>query len=101
MTFDEKVYVVTKKIPRGKVSTYAAVAAAIGKPLAYRAVAQALSRNRDKNTPCHRVVLSSGEIGGYGGGFGGGSAKKAKLLRAEGVLLRDDKINLEKYGAIF
>ncbi|MEK6856540.1 MAG: MGMT family protein, partial [Nanoarchaeota archaeon] len=60
----EKVYGLCKKIPEGKISTYRE----IGKKLntkAYRAVGQALKRNPyAPNVPCHRVVSSSGKIGG-------------------------------------
>ncbi len=80
--FQEKVYNATRRIPRGETRTYQQIAKMIGKPKAYRAVATALARNTDKNTPCHRVILSSGRLGGYNGMLGG----KEKLLRAEGAL---------------
>ena len=45
--------------------------------------------------PCHRVVKSDGEIGGYGGASG--SWKKIKLLRSEGLQIRDGKVlDMEK-----
>lgn len=80
--FQERVYAATRKIPRGQTRTYKQIAAAIGRPSAYRAVASALARNVDKLVPCHRVILSNGELGGYNGLQGG----KGKLLKNEKVL---------------
>lgn len=82
MTFAEKVLKVVSKIPCEKVMTYAQVAKAAGRPKAYRAVGNILNKNpRPIVVPCHRVVKSSGEVGGYVGG----ARKKRKLLREEGV----------------
>jgi len=64
--FEQKVLEVVKGIPRGKVMTYAAVAHAIGNPKAVRAVGNALNKNPHPITvPCHRVIRSNGQIGGY------------------------------------
>lgn len=79
-----------KRIPRGRVATYAGVARAIGQPRAARAVGNALNRNPfAPHVPCHRVVRSSLVIGG----FTRGSAEKQKLLRREGVLTQHGKIS--------
>ena len=80
-TFKEKVYNEVKKIPKGKVLTYKQVAEKIDHPKAYRAVGNALNKNRDKNVPCHRVVKSNGQSGGYYKG----TNKKKKILRSEGI----------------
>jgi len=54
------------KIPSGETRTYAWVAGKIGNPKATRAVAQALHRNPwPLIIPCHRIVASDGDIGGY------------------------------------
>lgn len=87
--FKEKVYDVVRKIPKGKVLTYKEVAELMGSPMAFRAVGNALSKNRDKDVPCHRVVRSDGGIGGYA--FGGNN-HKAKILRSEGVIIQDSKV---------
>lgn len=79
--FDNKVYAVCAKIPRGQVSTYSAIARAIGTPKACRAVGNALNKNRASNIPCHRVVCSNGHVGG----FVHGTTNKIRMLRAEGV----------------
>jgi methylated-DNA-[protein]-cysteine S-methyltransferase len=81
MTFQEKVYAVVRKIPKGKVLTYKEVAKKIGKPKAYRAVGTILSRNFNPLIPCHRVIRSDGKIGNYNRG---GSVSKIKILKAEG-----------------
>lgn len=81
-SFQEKVYKVVRKIPKGRVLTYKKVAELAGHPKAYRAVGNALNKNPDlKKIPCHRVVKSDGKIGGYGGGVD----KKYLLLLREGV----------------
>ncbi len=67
-------------IPYGEVRTYAEVAEAAGSPRAYRAVGIVCAENPlPIVVPCHRVVPSSGGIGGYTGG----SALKRKLLEFE------------------
>jgi methylated-DNA-[protein]-cysteine S-methyltransferase len=82
--FQQEVWQELREIPRGEVRTYAQIAAAIGKPKAARAVANACAANPDvPNTPCHRVVRSDGGLGGYSGE--GGVARKRELLIQEGV----------------
>ena len=72
------------QIPFGQVRSYGELARAIGAPKAARAVGNALGRNPIPIViPCHRVVLGSGALGGYGGGPG----IKDRLLAIEGVLL--------------
>jgi O-6-methylguanine DNA methyltransferase len=81
--FDREVLRKTLEIPRGEVRPYAWVAAEIGRPLAVRAVGNALARNPIPFVvPCHRVVRSDGRIGQYGAG--GPDAKRA-VLEAEGL----------------
>ncbi|MDF7638132.1 methylated-DNA--[protein]-cysteine S-methyltransferase [Lactobacillus sp. ESL0791] len=54
------------KIPYGKTISYGSLAQAVGKPLAVRAVAHAVARNPVPFfIPCHRVILTSGQIGNY------------------------------------
>jgi len=82
--FQKKVYDIARTIPKGKVLTYKEVAKKIGKPKAYRAVGNALNKNRDLKVPCHRVIRSDGKTGGYNSG----ADKKIKLLKREGYLWR-------------
>ena len=80
-TFAEKVYRIVLRIPSGQTLTYKEVACLAGKPKAYRAVGNILHRNPDfKLIPCHRVVRSDGQIGGYL--FG--TQQKKQRLQEEG-----------------
>ena len=84
--FQLKVWAYLRKIPRGSVKTYSQVAKAIGKPLAVRAVANAIAKNPyPPRIPCHRVIRSNGSLGGYSGK--GGLKTKKKLLKKEGIIL--------------
>jgi len=85
--FQLKVWNYLKKIPKGKVKTYKDVAKAIGKPLAVRAVANAIGKNPyPPKIPCHRVIRSDGRLGGYSGK--GGIQRKRHLLRSEKVFIK-------------
>ena len=84
--FQLKVWSYLRKIPRGRVKTYSQVAKAIGKPLATRAVANAIGKNPyAPKIPCHRVIRSDGSLGGYSGK--GGIKTKRFLLKKEGIRL--------------
>ena len=84
--FQLKVWAYLRKIPRGRVKTYLQVAKAIGKPLAVRAVANAIGKNPyASKIPCHRVIRSDGSLGGYSGK--GGVKTKRFLLQKEGITL--------------
>ena len=84
--FQVKVSTYFRKIPRGRVKTYSQVAKAIGKPLATRAVANAVGKNPyPPKIPCHRVIRSDGSLGGYSGK--GGLKTKRFLLKKEGIKL--------------
>ena len=84
--FQLKVWCYLKKIPRGSVKTYSQVAKGIGKPLAARAVANAIGKNPyAPKIPCHRVIRSDGSLGGYSGK--GGVKTKRLLLKKEGISL--------------
>ena len=66
--FQKAVYDATAHIPHGETRSYAWVAHRIGKPMACRAVGQALRRNPFPIlVPCHRVVTSHGSVGGFMG----------------------------------
>ena len=82
-TLKEKVFAVTKKIPKGKTMTYKEVAIKVGKPKAFRAVASILATNFDPKIPCHRVIRSDGGMGGYNRG---GVKKKLEILKKEGAI---------------
>jgi methylated-DNA-[protein]-cysteine S-methyltransferase len=81
--FQLKIWSYLKKIPKGKLKTYAQVAKDIGKPKAVRAVANAIGKNPfPPKIPCHRVIRSDGKLGGYSAK--GGIKTKKKLLKNEG-----------------
>ena len=84
--FQLKVWDFLKKIPKGTVKTYSEVAKAIRKPLAVRAVANAIAKNPYPiQIPCHRVIRLDGSLGGYSGV--GGVKKKKNLLKKEGIIV--------------
>ena len=92
-----RIYEAVKRIPRGKVATYGQVAALAGNARMARAVGNALHRNPDpEGTPCYRVVNSKGELSGEFA-FGGAGAQ-ARLLEADGIEVRDGRVDLEVYG---
>jgi len=109
VSFNEKCYEILKKIPKGKVVTYKQIAHKLHTK-AYRAVGNAMNKNpyayalgeggrissaKQKSlVPCHRVINSNGNIGG----FGTGVKNKIKLLKKEGVEIINNKIDLKKYG---
>ena len=72
------------KVPYGQTATYGELAERAGNPRASRAVGTVMNRNRIPIVlPCHRIVGSSGELVGYGGGLD----RKERLLRLEGAIL--------------
>ncbi len=93
MSFRERVYQITKKIPRGKVATYGQIARLAGSPKAARAVGFFMKTNPFAPTvPCHRVVASDGKLTGYSAGKG--IATKKEMLAVEGVLFHKDRVDL-------
>ena len=120
--FQKKVYKILKKVPKGKVTTYKKIAdklknspRAVGNalnknPYGYSTISSETIRNRrsvirgdSKRTsglfsvPCHRVIKSSGEVGGFASGI----KNKIKLLKKEGIQINNNKIDLKKYNFNF
>ncbi len=91
----DKVYELVRKIPKGKVTTYGAIAKKLS--MSPRVVGCALHLNPDSNLiPCHRVVNRDGRVA-PGFAFGGKEEQK-KRLKEEGVNFRDDsRVNLAKH----
>jgi len=80
--FQIKVWEEIKKIPVGETRSYKEIAKLIGKPNSARAVANACGKNPYPITiPCHRVIKSNGDLGGYSAA--GGVRKKKLLLKQE------------------
>lgn len=68
--FQQQTWQELQKIPYGETRSYYQIAVALGKPTAFRAVAQANGANQLAiMIPCHRVINANGELGGYGGGI--------------------------------
>ena len=92
-SFNQQCYKVLQKVPRGKVTTYKELAKVLHSK-AYRAVGNAMNRNPyAPYVPCHRVVKSNGEVGG----FASGTRKKISMLKKEGIKIVKGKIDLKKY----
>ncbi|HVB80839.1 MAG TPA: methylated-DNA--[protein]-cysteine S-methyltransferase [Candidatus Binataceae bacterium] len=76
-----------RAVPPGSVITYQGLAAAVGAPSSQRAIGNTMATNPvPLYVPCHRVIRSDGTIGNYGGGV----ARKVRLLRAEGFSVNRD-----------
>jgi methylated-DNA-[protein]-cysteine S-methyltransferase len=82
--FAKRLLHATARIPFGETRTYRDMATAAGNPLAVRAAGNALGHNPIPIVvPCHRVLRTGGNIGGYTGGVD----RKIKLLATEGIEL--------------
>ncbi|MFC1913765.1 methylated-DNA--[protein]-cysteine S-methyltransferase [Chloroflexota bacterium] len=80
--FQRKVWEATRSIPYGETRSYTWIAEQIKKPMAVRAVGQALGRNPlPVIVPCHRVLAKSGKLGGFTGGI----ELKRNLLNMEKI----------------
>jgi len=82
--FQQQVWAALRRIPAGRTTTYASLAAELGRPSAQRAVGAANGANPISIVvPCHRLVGQGGDLTGYGGGLD----RKRWLLRHEGAVL--------------
>jgi methylated-DNA-[protein]-cysteine S-methyltransferase len=80
--FQQSVWRALLAIPAGRTTSYGALAIALGKPKAVRAVGAAVGRNPiSVIVPCHRVLGTDGSLTGYAGGL----ARKRALLELEGT----------------
>ncbi|MEK6859173.1 MAG: MGMT family protein [Nanoarchaeota archaeon] len=96
-SFNERCYALLKKVPKGKVTTYKALARALHTK-AYRAVGNAMNKNPyAPEVPCHRVINTNGSLGGFASGI----EEKKRLLAEEGIEINDNKIDLRLYGHAF
>ena len=96
-SFSERCYNLLRKVPRGKVTTYKALAHALH-TRAYRAVGRAMNKNPHAPiVPCHRVINSDGRLGGFASGL----QNKISLLKKEGVEIKNNSIDLKKFGYSF
>lgn len=94
MNVVEYTYQLVRQIPHGKVSTYGAVAKALGNKGYARAVGKYMNKNPNADTmPCFKIVKSDGTLGGFGLGI----KDKIRRLNEDGIDVKDNKIvNFEK-----
>ena len=84
------------QVPAGWVTTPGAMAAALGNPVAARWIGHfLLHHDHDDACPCHRVVRAGGHLGAYAAGD---AEAKLLRLRAEGIEIDGDTIDLDRYG---
>lgn len=89
--FFERVYAVVRQIPRGRVTSYGAIAKAVGAAKASRTVGYAMNASHFlTDVPAHRVVNRLGLLTGKHH-FGGMNAMQ-QLLEEEGVIVIDDQV---------
>lgn len=87
--FQVRVWETLRRVERGRVRSYAGIAADVGSPRAMRAVGTANARNPlPIVVPCHRIVEKGNLLGGYSGGL----ARKKALLELEGVNVEGDRV---------
>ena len=92
----EEVYRILKNIPKGKVMTYGQIAEMLGNKNYARSVGNILHANPDgEKYPCYKVVNSKGQLSRQYA-FGGIEKQKEKL-EADGIEVKDYKVNLKKY----
>lgn len=89
-----KAILLLKEIPSGKVTTYGELAlACMTSP---RAVGSIMRSNEHPDEyPCYKVIMSSGEIGGYCGSSN--NKRKIALLKKDGVKIKNGKIDMKKH----
>ena len=89
MTLSTRVYTKLLQVPEGKVTTYGDLAKAVGLENGQRAIGTIMKKNPfPVIVPCHRVVQSNGEIGGYAYG----KKVKSHMLSKEGIKIQNGKI---------
>ena len=113
----KRVYDLLRQVPRGRITTYGALAKAAGIPKAPRLVGAIMRSNpyapevrvpaapalnhcaARRKVPCHRVVKSDGSIGGFSGSDPKNIAKKIRMLKQEGVSVKEGKV--KDFGKVF
>jgi deoxyribonuclease V len=89
MNLFEYTYNLVRQIPKGKISSYGAIAEALGDKIASRAVGHMMNQNPNADTmPCFRIVHSDGKLGGFGLGID----DKIRRLNEDNILVKDEKI---------
>ena len=89
MNLEQKVYKKLLNVPKGQITTYGDLAKAVGLKNGQRGIGSIMNKNPyPVLVPCHRVVMSTGKIGGYAYG----EIVKMKMLSDEGIEITNGKI---------
>ncbi len=89
MNLEQKIYKKLLEVPKGQITTYGELAKAVGLKNGQRVVGKIMNKNPyPVIIPCHRVVMSTGKIGGYAYG----ENIKTKMLNDEGIQIKNGKI---------
>ena len=89
MNLEQKVYKKLLDVPKGQITTYGHLAKAVGLKNGQRIIGKIMKKNPYPGLiPCHRVVMSTGKIGGYAYG----EHVKMKMLSDEGIEITNGKI---------
>jgi methylated-DNA-[protein]-cysteine S-methyltransferase len=89
LNLEQKIYKKLLEVPKGQITTYGELAKAVGLKNGQRIIGKIMNKNPyPVIVPCHRVVMSTGKIGGYAYG----EHVKIKLLNDEGIQIKNDKI---------
>lgn len=89
MNLEQKIYKKLLEVPKGQITTYGDLAKAVGLKNGQRVVGKIMNKNPyPVIVPCHRVVMSTGKIGGYAYG----EKIKTKMLNDEGIEIQNGKI---------
>jgi len=89
LNLEQKIYKKLLEVPKGQITTYGELAKAVGLKNGQRIIGKIMNKNPyPVIVPCHRVVMSTGKIGGYAYG----ERIKTKLLNDEGIQIKNGKI---------
>ena len=88
MNLEQKIYKKLLEVPKGQITTYGELAKAVGLKNGQRIIGKIMNKNPyPVIIPCHRVVMSTGKIGGYAYG----EQIKINLLNDEGIQIKNGK----------
>jgi len=89
LNLEQKIFKKLLQVPKGQITTYGELSKAVGLKNGQRVVGKIMNKNPyPVIIPCHRVVMSTGKIGGYAYG----EPVKTKLLNDEGIEIKNGKI---------
>ena len=89
MNVQQKIFKKLLEVPKGQITTYGELAKSVGLKNGQRAVGRIMNTNPYPGIiPCHRVVMSTGKIGGYAYG----EHVKIKMLNDEGIKIENGRI---------